>query len=48
MLYLHTALKPIVEICYPAPVELTNNDPTLTLDKQFLAFNLTSVNITDY
>ena len=32
----------------PATVELTNNDPTLTLHKRFWSFNLTYMNITDH
>ena len=32
----------------PATVEKPNNDPTLTLHKLFLGFNLTYMNIMDY
>ena len=35
-------------IYIPTEVELTNNYPTLTLDKRLLGFNLTYMNITDY
>ena len=35
-------------IYIPATVELTNIDQMLTLHKQFLGFNLTYMNITDY
>ena len=32
----------------PIMVELINNDPTLTLHKGFLGFNMTYINFTDY
>ena len=35
-------------IYIPATVELTKNDPTITLHKQFLGSNLTYMNITNY
>ena len=41
-------VKFVVEIYVPITVEFTNNDPTLTLHKTFLGFNITYMNVTDY
>ena len=43
-------MRSILEVFYyiSVTVELTNNNPALTLHKQFLGFNLTCINIMDY